>query len=54
MNELMALVMEKGMDDCEAMNLLQGAGVVSDECVFLSDVAEADCGRAVEWLRRQE
>ena len=35
-----------------ALNILQGAGVVSDECISLADVAEADCGRAICYLQR--
>jgi hypothetical protein len=35
----------------EVMNLLQDAAVISDNCVTVADVAEADQTKAVEWLK---
>jgi hypothetical protein len=35
----------------EVMNRLQDAAVISDNCVTVSDVAEADQTKAVEWLK---
>jgi len=34
----------------DAMNRLQCAGVISDLCVNVDDVAQADEQRAIEWL----
>lgn len=39
------------MTENAAMNLLQGQGVVADECVTLDDVPEPDRTHAAEWLR---
>lgn len=36
--------------DTEEMNALQGAGIISDNCVQWSDVAECDRERAYKWL----
>lgn len=33
-----------------AMNTLQGAGIISDNCVHWPDVAEVDRERALKWL----
>lgn len=35
------------------MNLLQEDGIISDLCVWAEDVADCDCGRAIEFLQRQ-
>lgn len=38
----------------EEMNALQGeAGIISDNCVTWSDVAECDRGPALEWLKKR-
>ena len=36
--------------DLPAMDLLQGAGIISDLCVMPEDIAQADQPRAVAWL----
>lgn len=41
------------LTECEAMNLLQDHGIISDLCASLDDVAEVDAVRAVEWLRER-
>jgi hypothetical protein len=39
-------------DEIEAMNLLQSHGIISDNCVHASDVAEPDATRAVTFLEQ--
>jgi hypothetical protein len=50
MNRLSEFILRREMDTTEAMNVLQGGGVVSDNCVTAEDVAEVDCQRAVNFL----
>jgi len=38
------------LDEIAAMNLLQDAGIVSDECVAIEDVANEDLERAIEFI----
>jgi len=33
-----------------ALDLLQGAGIVSDHCISIGDIAKADQPRALAWL----
>jgi hypothetical protein len=40
-----------GLDPYESMNALQEHNIISDLCVTAADVADADCQRAVEFLR---
>lgn len=37
--------------ELEVMNVLQDAGIVSDNCITTEDVAEADVDRAVTYLK---
>ncbi len=49
-NQLVAFVEEIGMDADEAVNILQEHGKCSDNCVFLSDVAEANWNDCIKFL----
>ncbi len=35
-----------------ALNALQGAGIVSDNCISIDEVAEADCPKAIFFVNR--
>lgn len=47
---LCAYCCQFGINWDKALDLLQGAGIVSDNCVSLDEVAEADCPKAIQWL----
>lgn len=51
MNALQQFIQENKMDEMKVMNALQNAGVVSSECWYAAEVAEADCDLAVEHAR---
>ena len=38
------------LSENEALDLLQEAGAISDLCLKLADVAEADCSKAIDVL----
>jgi hypothetical protein len=40
------------LSELQSMNLLQSAGIVSDNAVWFADVAEADVEKAVEYLKQ--
>lgn len=42
----------RSMEDDDAMNILQDAGAVSDNCVKVDDVAPADHARAIALLEK--
>lgn len=48
--QLEQFVQEIGLDPIEAMNLLQGNAIVSDNCVWISEVPEADQSAAIKFL----
>ena len=48
--ELYRTVVASKLSENDALNLLQDRGAVSDLCIALKDVAEADCPRAVAVL----
>lgn len=52
MNALEFLINVRRLDPGEVMNKLQleGAGIVSDECVMPCDVAPSDIPKAIEFL----
>ena len=50
MNDLERLIKYGKMDATDAMNRLQGAGIISDNAIFPGDVAAADIERACEFL----
>ncbi len=50
MNALEAFLTESGMDETKAMNQLQDAAMISDNCIWACDVANVDCLRAVKFL----
>ncbi len=47
-NSLQDYLAATGLDEVEAMNELQGHGVISDNCVSAAEVG--DSGKAVTWL----
>lgn len=49
---LVILIDQLGLTETEAMNALQDSGIISDNCVWLPDIADADIQNAAEWLRR--
>ena len=42
-----------GLPERAAMNALQNAGIISDECVFAADVADADYCDARDFLKAE-
>ena len=40
------------VSDDECMDRLQDAGLVSDNCVHLEDVAEVDAYRVIPWIEK--
>lgn len=53
MNLLVIYTDSNRLDEGRVMDALQGeAGVVSDNCVAVHDVAKPDDARAVEWLKK--
>lgn len=56
MNALEEYLAASRLDPIAAMNQLQDAGIISDNCVSAGDVADGekgDCLRAVKWLKLQ-
>ena len=49
--DLLKAVVDSGLTENAALDLLQDAGVISDLCLKLSDVSEADAPKAVGVLR---
>ena len=52
MNLLVIYTDSNRLDEGLVMDALQNAGVVSDNCVAIHDVAKPDDARAVEWLKK--
>jgi len=52
MSVLLDFIRAHRLKPSEVMNRLQDAAVISDNCVTVADVAEADHARAVEWLTK--
>ncbi len=50
MNSLENHIRSKSLNEIEAMNALQDAGIVSDLCVLACDVAEIYCTAAIAFL----
>jgi len=50
MTTLLNFIRAHRLKPSEVMNRLQDAAVISDNCVTVADVAEADQIAAVEWL----
>jgi hypothetical protein len=48
MKSLRDYLLANGIDEVQAMNLLQDHGIISDECVVPEDVG--DSGKALTWL----
>lgn len=44
-------ISELSMSELDAMNMLQGNGIISDVCVNAADVAIADVPNAIKYLR---
>lgn len=52
MNRLTAYLREHGINEVSAMNRLQDHGIISDNAVHASDVADCDAEAAIEFLLR--
>jgi len=52
MTTLLNFIRAHRLKPSEVMNRLQDAGIVSDNCVTVADVAEVDQTKAVEWLTK--
>lgn len=52
MNNLEQWLQENGFDLYDALNQLQDAGIISDECSSVEDVGKADIPRAIEFLKK--
>jgi hypothetical protein len=53
MSTLVKFVRKNLLDPVKVINALTAAGLISDNCVHIEDVADADCARAIEWLDTQ-
>jgi hypothetical protein len=51
MNALEKFIHLSGLDETAAMNRLQENNVISDNCIIANDVADVDCGRAIDFLK---
>jgi hypothetical protein len=51
MTTLLNFIRAYRLKPSEVMDRLQDAGIVSDNCVTVADVAEADQTKAVDWLK---
>jgi hypothetical protein len=49
--DLLKAVVDARLEENAALNFLQDRGAISDLCMSLADVAEADCPKAIEVLR---
>jgi hypothetical protein len=52
MTTLETHIIENKLDETKAMNVLQDRGIISDNCIDVKDVAEADCERAIAVLEK--
>lgn len=50
MNLLEKYIRKNLLDPIKAMNALQESCIISDNCVWPADVADADCLAAIAWL----
>lgn len=50
MSALEKYVRKNLLDSVKVMNALMDAGLISDNCVSVSDVADVDCAKAIAWL----
>jgi hypothetical protein len=50
MNKLRNTVWRLGLNENEALTLLQDAGIISDHCLTLQSIASADVERATYFL----
>ena len=51
MNQLLAQMKRLELSEPEVLNVLNEAGIISDQCVRLWDIPEPDLTRAVDWLK---
>lgn len=52
MTTLLNFIRAHRLKPSEVMDRLQDAAVISDNCVTVADVADADQTKAVEWLTK--
>jgi len=50
MNKLRHLVWRLGLNESEALNLLQDSFIISDHCLTLQSISSADAERATTFL----
>ena len=53
-NKIENFLANNRLDPIDAMNRLQSAGIVADNCVHAADVAKVDAERAVAWLLKNQ
>jgi hypothetical protein len=41
---------DRGLTEAQAMTALQDNRIISDNCLGFDDIANADCGRAADYL----
>ena len=46
------LIRDSGHTINDGMDALQEAGIISDNCIILEDIANGDVMRAIEWFRK--
>jgi hypothetical protein len=51
-NALELYLAARNLPEGRAMDALQNANVISDNCVAVHDVAKPDDAKAVEWLKK--
>lgn len=51
MTPLRTQLLRLGWTDVKALNTLTEWGVISDNCVTLSDICESDALKAADWLK---
>lgn len=52
--DILKAAYENNMSEAIAMNILQDAGVISDNCVWVKDIAEADAPAAIKFLQNYD
>jgi len=50
LSELQALLVDLNVTESHAMNMLQDGGIISDNCVHLSDIVAADIEMAYTFI----
>lgn len=53
MNRLETYVCVNRLDPIKTMNALMESGLISDNCITVKDVSDADFDKAADWLETQ-